>query len=93
MAQGQDKLGAVFDAHTAAEFKTRDIEATRATMAAQPHVAHVPTMTGGHGHDAVRRFCDTWFIGHWPDDLEVERGIAHGRRDPGGRRGDLLLHP
>jgi carboxymethylenebutenolidase len=28
-------------------------------------------MTGGHGHDAVRRFYDTWFIGHWPDDLDV----------------------
>jgi hypothetical protein len=29
-------LGAVFDAHTDAEFKTRDIEATMATMDANP---------------------------------------------------------
>ena len=42
-------LGAMFDAHTAAEFKTRDIDATMATMSDSPHVTHVPTMTGGHG--------------------------------------------
>lgn len=73
MTGGPNKLGAVFDAHVAAEFKARDIEATMATMAPKPHVTHVPTMTGGHGHDAVRRFYDTWFIGHWPDDLEVRQ--------------------
>ncbi len=73
MTASPNKLGGVFDAHTAAEFKTRDIEATMATMAAKPHVTHVPTMTGGHGHDAVRRFYDTWFIGHWPEDLEVRQ--------------------
>jgi carboxymethylenebutenolidase len=75
----------VFDAHTAAEFETRDIEATMATMAPQPHITHIPTMTGGHGHDAVRRFYDTWFIGHWPDDLDVKEVSRTVRRDPGGR--------
>ncbi|MGH6824884.1 ester cyclase [Methyloceanibacter sp.] len=72
-------LGAVFDAHTAAEFQTKDIEATMATMTAMPHVTHVPTMTGGNGRDGVRAFYDTWFIGHWPDDLvvtEVSRTIG-----------------
>ncbi len=64
-------FGATFDAHTSAEFQTRDIEATMATMSERPHVTHVPTMTGGFGHDAVRRFYETWFIGHWPDDLVV----------------------
>lgn len=64
-------LGAVFDAHTDAEFKTRDIEATMATMGEAPHVTHVPTMTGGHGQDEVRRFYETWFIGHWPEDTEI----------------------
>ncbi len=61
----------MFDAHTDAEFKTRDIEATMATMSASPHVTHVPTMTGGSGREAVRRFYDTWFIGHWPEDTVV----------------------
>ena len=64
-------LGAVFDAHTEAEFKTRDIEATMATIGPAPHVTHVPTMTGGAGREAVRRFYETWFIGRWPEDTVV----------------------
>ncbi len=64
-------FGEVFDAHTAAEFQTRDIEATMATMAGAPHVTHVPTMTGGHGLDGVRKFYETWFIGHWPEDTKI----------------------
>jgi len=71
MASDPKGLGAMFDAHTAAEFKTRDIDATMATMSAAPHVTHVPTMTGGNGRDAVRRFYETWFIGHWPEDTKV----------------------
>lgn len=66
-------LGAMFDAHTDAEFKTRDIEATMATMGEAPHVTHVPTMTGGSGREAVRRFYETWFIGHWPEDLAIKQ--------------------
>ena len=61
----------VFDAHTAAEFHTRDIEATMATMGETPHVTHVPVMTGGRGADAVRSFYETWFIGHWPEDTKI----------------------
>ena len=64
-------LGAMFDAHTDAEFKMRDIEATMATMGGAPHVTHVPTMTGGFGRDQVRRFYETWFIGHWPEDAQI----------------------
>jgi carboxymethylenebutenolidase len=73
MSSDPKGLGAMFDAHTDAEFKTRDIEATMATMAAAPHVTHIPTMTGAAGRDAVRRFYETWFIGHWPEDLKVEQ--------------------
>ncbi len=64
-------FGAVFDAHTDAEFKTRNIEATMATMGANPHVTHVPVMTGGCGSDAVRSFYETWFIGQWPEDAKI----------------------
>jgi carboxymethylenebutenolidase len=64
-------LGAVFDAHTKAEFQTRDIDATMATMNDVPHVTHVPTMTGGKGFDAVKSFYNTWFIGKWPEDTVV----------------------
>lgn len=66
-------LGAMFDAHCEAEFKTRDIDATMATMGAAPHVTHVPVMTGGNGTDAVRQFYETWFIGHWPEDLSINQ--------------------
>ena len=71
MTADTNGLGAMFDAHTDAEFKTRDLEATMATMAETPHVTHVPTMTGGHGREAVRRFYETWFIGRWPEDTEI----------------------
>jgi carboxymethylenebutenolidase len=82
----------VFDAHTAAEFQTRDIEATMATMGETPHVTHVPTMTGGNGTDAVRRFYETWFIGKWPADTVVT-AIAHRRHDRPRRRADYTFHP
>ena len=64
-------FGEVFDAHTVAEFQTRDVEATMATMGTNPHVTHVPVITGGHGTDAVRSFYDAWFIGHWPEDTKI----------------------
>ena len=64
-------FGEVFDAHTAAELQTRDIEASMATMGKTPHVTHVPVMTGGHGADAVRSFYETWFIGHRPEDAKI----------------------
>ncbi len=65
-------LGPKFDAHCDAEFNTRDIEATMATMGGNPHVTHVPTMTGGFGYDAVRHFYSNYFIGRVPDDWHVE---------------------
>ena len=75
-------LGTLFDAHTRAEFETRDIEATMATMSEAPHVTHVPTMTGGAGRESVRKFYETWFIGHWPEDTvvrQVSRTIGESR--------------
>jgi carboxymethylenebutenolidase len=71
MSGDPKRRGAVFDAHTTAEFQARDIEATMATMGGAPHVTHVPTMTGGNGLDAVRKFYETWFIGKWPADTMV----------------------
>jgi carboxymethylenebutenolidase len=72
MASDPKNLGAKFDAHTDAEFNTRDIEATMATMAGAPHVTHVPTMTGGSGYDAVRHFYENYFVGRVPDDWSVK---------------------
>ena len=45
-------LAATFDAHVQAEFQDLDLEATMATMSADPYVHHVPTITGGNGTEA-----------------------------------------
>ena len=65
-------LGAVFDAHVRAEFVERDVAATMATITSDPFVTHVPTLTGGTGRDEVERFYRDYFVGHWPEDVEVK---------------------
>jgi carboxymethylenebutenolidase len=67
----REDLGAVFDDHVRDEFVDRDLAATMETMTDDPYVNHVPVMTGGVGREAVARFYDTYFIGHWPADIEV----------------------
>jgi carboxymethylenebutenolidase len=66
-------LAGVLDDHLAAEFATRDVEATMATMTDDPYLDHVPVITGGIGRDEVRRFYQEIFIGHWPADLSMQR--------------------
>ncbi|MBV8110578.1 MAG: hypothetical protein JO012_12510, partial [Hyphomicrobiales bacterium] len=43
-------LGAIFDAHVRHEFVDHDVAATMKTMATEPYVHNVPTLTGGDGH-------------------------------------------
>jgi carboxymethylenebutenolidase len=77
-----EEPGAVFDAHVRAEFVERSVDATMATMTDAPYVTHVPVMTGGYGHDEVRQFYATWFIGHWPADVQItpiSRTVGQGR--------------
>ena len=64
-------LAALWEAHCRHEFETRDLDATMATMVEEPYVNHVPTMTGGVGHDALRRFYRDHFIGRNPPDTEL----------------------
>jgi carboxymethylenebutenolidase len=66
-------LADVLDDHLAAEFATRDVDATMATMTDDPYLNHVPVMTGGIGWEEVRRFYDQVFIGHWPADIAMQR--------------------
>ena len=68
---GIGDISAVFDAHMAAEFADRDIDATMATMVAAPYVNHVPVMTGGRDQEEVRRFYLDHFIPKWPSDTRV----------------------
>jgi carboxymethylenebutenolidase len=69
--RSSDGMAAVFDEHMAAEFAQRDLDAAMATMSEDPHVYHVPVMTGGVGFEGVRRFYGEHFIGKWPRDTEI----------------------
>jgi carboxymethylenebutenolidase len=75
MTGSDDRAGLadVLDDHLAAEFTTRDVDATMATMTGDPYLVHVPVLTGGIGREEVRRFYQQIFIGHWPADTTMER--------------------
>ncbi len=64
-------LAALWEAHCRHEFETRDVDATMATMVATPYVNHVPTMTGGVGHDQLKRFYKYHFVGGNPSDTAL----------------------
>jgi carboxymethylenebutenolidase len=64
-------LASLWETHCRYEFETRDADATMATMVAEPYVNHVPTMTGGVGHDQLKRFYKYHFIGENPPDTEL----------------------
>lgn len=64
-------LVSLWEAHCRYEFETRDVNATMATMVAEPYVNHVPTMTGGVGHDQLKRFYKYHFIGVNPPDFRM----------------------
>jgi carboxymethylenebutenolidase len=64
-------LTALWEEHTRGEFETRDVDATIATMVDAPYVNHVPTMTGGVGHDELKRFYKYHFIGANPPDTTL----------------------
>ncbi len=65
-------LAALWEQHCRYEFETRDVDATMATMVPEPYVNHVPTMTGGVGHDQLKRFYRDHFIGANPDDTRLD---------------------
>ena len=64
-------LVALWETHCRFEFETRDVDATMATMVAEPYVNHVPTITGGVGHDQLKRFYKYHFIGGNPPDTQL----------------------
>ncbi len=61
-------LVAIWEAHIRYEFETRDVDATMETMVTEPYVNHVPTMTGGVGHDQLKLFYKYHFSGENPPD-------------------------
>ena len=75
-------LVTLWEAQCRYEFETRDVDATMATMVAEPYVNHIPTMTGGVGHDALKRFYADHFIGANPPDfamIPVSRTVGSDR--------------
>lgn len=71
----------LWDKHCEYEFATRDVNATMATMVSQPYVNHIPTMTGGVGHDHLKRFYKYHFIPKTPKDttlIPISRTIGEG---------------
>ena len=53
-ADAEKKIGAVFDAHMAAEFELRDADKAMQTMTDAPSLTHVPVVTGATGKEALR---------------------------------------
>ncbi|MBV9017431.1 MAG: nuclear transport factor 2 family protein [Alphaproteobacteria bacterium] len=75
-------LSALWERHTYYEFVERDVPKTMATMVAEPYVNHVPTMTGGVGHEALARFYRDHFVNANPKDtklIPVSRTIGTDR--------------
>jgi carboxymethylenebutenolidase len=64
-------LSALWDKHCEHEFATRDVDATMATMVAEPYVNHIPTMTGGVGYRDLRRFYADFFVASNPEDTSL----------------------
>jgi carboxymethylenebutenolidase len=65
------RLSALWDDHVKYEFQTRNTEDTLQTMVADAYVNHVPVLTGGVGHDELRRFYSQHFIPQMPPDTAM----------------------
>ncbi len=62
----------LFQKHVGAEM-AGDLETTMATMCANPHLNHVPTMAGGVGREGVRAFYRDHLVGKFfPPDVKME---------------------
>jgi carboxymethylenebutenolidase len=68
----QAEMIARWDEHIGYEFSTRDVSSTIATMVEDAYVNHVPVMTGGYGHEALRRFYREDFISSMPADTSIQ---------------------
>jgi len=65
-------LEKVWEEHVALEFVTKDVDATMATMVAEPYVNHIPTLTGGIGYKDLHRFYRDYFIPGNPPSLKMK---------------------
>ncbi len=70
-AAHRDNLARLWEEHMRHEFETKNTEETIATMVPDSYVNHIPVMTGGYGHDELRRFYATHFIPKMPPDMAM----------------------
>jgi carboxymethylenebutenolidase len=63
---------AQWEEHIGYEFASRDLSSTIATMVHDPYVNHIPVLTGGYGHEALRRFYQEDFISPMPADTSIQ---------------------
>ena len=68
----QAEMIALWEEHISYEFSTRDVSSTIATMVEDAYVNHIPVMTGGYGHAALRRFYQEDFISPMPVDTAIQ---------------------
>ena len=67
-----EEMIAQWDDHIGYEFSTRDVDSTIATMVEDAYVNHIPVLTGGYGHAALRRFYQQDFITSMPADVAIQ---------------------
>ena len=75
-------IESVWSEHLAAEFTSKDVEATLATMVDDAYVNHMPVNTGGRGKEELRVFYRDNFIPSWPKDVQmtpVNRVVGDGQ--------------
>jgi carboxymethylenebutenolidase len=68
----QAEMIAKWEEHISYEFSTRDVSSTIATMVEDAYVNHIPVMTGGYGHAALRQFYAEDFIPLMPADTSIK---------------------
>ncbi|MGA7315552.1 MAG: ester cyclase [Silvibacterium sp.] len=68
----QAEMIAKWEEHISYEFSTRDVSSTIATMVEDAYVNHIPVMTGGYGHEALRQFYAEDFISLMPADTSIK---------------------
>lgn len=81
-ADAEKQLIDVWEAHTAAEFETKDADAAIATMTDDPVLIHVPVGTGATGKEALRRFYAEILIPQAPADFDLQlltRSVGQNR--------------
>ncbi|OZJ06957.1 hypothetical protein BZG36_00108 [Bifiguratus adelaidae] len=64
-------LAKIWEEHCLYEFGERDARKTMKTMVAEPYANHIPTMTGGVGHDHLLRFYTHHFVNSNPADTKL----------------------